>query len=136
MAYVGNEKRLAVWNYLGQDESSLVDYCEQVAWDPDELTAVRTEIESTERSFAAAAKAEASATTTDTPAALPPASSYPRVAPRISLDCGDPVTGDWEWYRVDYGYGIEYLAPIVEFGMRYGDLTLNGLPERGDLVTE
>jgi hypothetical protein len=37
------------------------------------------------------------------------------------IQCGSAGTGSYDWYRVEFGYAYSSAAPIVEWGVNYGD---------------
>jgi hypothetical protein len=54
------------------------------------------------------------------PASRPPLTTRP-TPPTITLDCGPPVRGTWDWYEVEFGYWFRMSSPVVEIGIDYGD---------------
>jgi hypothetical protein len=60
-----------------------------------------------------------------TTVAPPPPPTLPHrptgLPPSISVDCGPPVAGDWDWYHKSFGSRWMSWLPIVEWGMDYGD---------------
>lgn len=115
MAYIGVQEWLDMWNSVGQSEAQLEGRCTRIADDQSAMAAMRSEMTEVEAFFDSKSQVPTPRPTTAT------APQYPRVAPTVSLECGPAVVGDWEWYRIEYGYLIEPSAPLVEFGMDYGD---------------
>jgi hypothetical protein len=121
MAFIGDEKNLDLWNWFGQSPEEISGYCADLSEDRYAMSSMRTEMTRTRLFFEAAEAAKAQAEATST---MPrPAATVPRFAraPQVGIECGPPVTGDWSWYRIEYGYRISADAAIVEWGMDYGD---------------
>jgi hypothetical protein len=120
LAYVGDVEAASAWQAMGQDETLLELDCERVASDASSRREMQSDMDQLESFFAAQA---APATTTPTTTTTQPTttSTLPRTPPKLRIDCPSTAEGDWEWYHVDFGYLFEGYAPIVEWGMDYGD---------------
>lgn len=115
MAYIGVQEWLDMWNSVGQSEVQLEGRCRGIADDQSAMAAMRSEMTEVEAFFDSKRQVP-----TPSPAnATTP--QYARVAPTVSLACAPTAVGHWDWYRVEYSYDIKSTAPLVEFGMDYGD---------------
>jgi hypothetical protein len=90
---------------------------------PDRARAIRAEIIDLRHFFEKASRPPTRYVPTPPPTRRPPVEA-PRpigLPPTLALDCGPPVTGNYDWYHVNFPARWNYWNPIVEWGMDYGD---------------
>ncbi len=123
LSYTGDLEAQNTWNEMRYDKERLEAHCAAIAQDPSARDHVETDIAQLNAFFAAQEPAPPTTVRPTPPTTVRPAptTTYPQLPPRVQLSCPSTANGDWEWYQVDYGYAVERYAPIVEWGMNYGD---------------
>lgn len=104
-----------------QDREQLEQDCERIAVrDPNERASLQADMDrlATFLSTRAPASTETPVVTTAAPR---PTTTIRQTPPHVAVECGSAGTGAYDWYRVDFGYSFTSTAPIVEWGMDYGD---------------
>lgn len=128
-AFTGVPAAQTTWDAMDRDESMLIESCQQVVKSPTAQRVLKTHlseltsifpglVDHAETAVTAAISTTLPATTTTRPI---PTSTIPRVPPSIQIYCPSFGDGNWEWYDVEFGYAFNSYAPIVEWGMDYGD---------------
>jgi hypothetical protein len=113
-AFLGDEESQAVWSWAGESDQGLREVCDDIAIHKPDW---RATIESDHAELL------------ELLASQPPPTSQPNsttvvvrgLPPVVELDCGFPYAGDWEWFRMEFGYFYDADARIVEWGIDYGD---------------